>query len=82
MEVLQGGTQKEEEEGSKDSRRILRSSALRFWGTVLQRFPQGTDYNCFWPRFLQAVEVQMERMPAEVMPMSSHVVLFLEYDLP
>ena len=52
--------------GSKDGGRNLRSSALRFWAAVLQRFPEGLDFNCFWPRFLAAVEPQMERMPAEV----------------
>lgn len=62
--LVQGA--KDEEEGSRESGRNLRSSALRFWATVLQRFPEGVDYNCFWPRFLQAVEPQMERMPTEV----------------
>ena len=66
IKLLQGTNDKEAEDGNRESGRNLRSSALRFWATVLQRFPEGADYNCFWPRFLQAVEPQMERMPTEV----------------
>ena len=66
IKLLQGTNDQEEEDGNRESGRNLRSSALRFWATVLQRFPEGADYNCFWPRFLQAVEPQMERMPTEV----------------
>lgn len=66
VKLLQGAKDVEEEEDSRGSSRSLRSSALRFWATVLQRFPEGLDYNCFWPRFLKAVEPQMERMPTEV----------------
>ncbi|KAL0018407.1 hypothetical protein WJX79_009395 [Trebouxia sp. C0005] len=50
---------------SKEGSRNIRSSGLRFWATVLQRFPEGMDYNQFWGPFLAAVEPQMERMALE-----------------
>ena len=76
IKMLQSASEKEEQDGSKESARNLRSSALRFWATVLQRFPSGADYNCFWPRFLQAVEPQMERMPTEVLLHSQSCTAF------
>lgn len=74
VRLLQGANDRAEEDGSRESGRNLRSSALRFWATVLQRFPDGANYNCFWPRFLQAVDPQMERMPTEVL-LHSQVLL-------
>ena len=63
---LQTKTAVEGEAMSKEGSRNIRSSALRFWATVLQRFPEGMDYNRFWGPFLAAVEPQMERMAVEV----------------
>ncbi|KAL0044331.1 hypothetical protein WJX82_000142 [Trebouxia sp. C0006] len=50
---------------SREGSRNIRSSGLRFWATVLQRFPEGMDYNQIWGPFLAAVEPQMERMAVE-----------------
>ena len=52
---------------SREGGRNIRSSGLRFWATVLERFPEGLDLNHFWAPFLTAVEPQMERMALEVM---------------
>ncbi|KAL0035339.1 hypothetical protein WJX77_001780 [Trebouxia sp. C0004] len=61
----QARTAVEGEAMSKEGSRNIRSSGLRFWAIVLQRFPQGMDYNQFWGPFLAAVEPQMERMAVE-----------------
>jgi len=63
---LQARTAVEGEAMSKEGSRNIRSSGLRFWATVLQRFPEGMDYNQSWGPFLAAVEPQMERMAVEV----------------
>ncbi len=63
---VQTKTAVEGEAMSKEGSRNIRSSGLRFWATVLQRFPEGMDYNQFWGPFLAAVEPQMERMAVEV----------------
>ncbi len=64
--LMQTKTAVEGEAMSKEGSRSIRSSGLRFWATVLQRFPEGVDYNQFWGPFLAAVEPQMERMAVEV----------------
>ena len=63
---VQDGSAEEGGFASKEGARNIRSSALRFWASVLERFPDSTDYNCFWQRFLTAVEPQMPRMAVEV----------------
>ncbi len=63
---VQVNTATEAEAMSKEGGRNIRSSGLRFWATVLERFPEGMDFNHFWGPFLAAVEPQMERMAVEV----------------
>ena len=63
---VQGKTAAEGEAMSREGRRNIRTGGLRFWATLLQRFPEGMDYNQFWGPFLIAVEPQMERMAVEV----------------
>ena len=66
MVFTQEGSAAEGGPASKEGARTIRSSALRFWASVLERFPDNTDYNCFWHRFLTAVQPQMPRMAVEV----------------
>ena len=63
---LQEGSASEGSGAGKEGARNIRSSALRFWAALLERFPDSTDYNFFWERFLAAVEPQMPRMAIEV----------------
>lgn len=63
---VQGKTAVEGEAMSREGSRNIRTGGLRFWATLLQRFPEGMDYNQFWGPFLIAVEPQMERMAVEV----------------
>ena len=64
--VLQAQTAVEGDAMSKEGGRNIRSGGLRFWALVLQRFPEGMEYNHFWGPFLAAVEPHMERMAVEV----------------
>ena len=63
---MQEGSASEGSDAGKEGARNIRSSALRFWAALLERFSDSTDYNFFWERFLAAVEPQMPRMAIEV----------------
>ena len=78
---MQGKEETEGVSGDKAGARSLRSSALRFWGTVLERFPDSLDFNCFWGAFLQAVEPQMPRMATEVSSLLLWILLCTSYIL-
>lgn len=64
--LMQAKTPAEGEAMNREGSRNIRTGGLRFWATLLQRFPEGMDYNQFWGPFLIAVEPQMERMAVEV----------------
>ncbi|KAK9818396.1 hypothetical protein WJX72_012002 [[Myrmecia] bisecta] len=50
------------QEGGKE----VRALSLRLVAQMLERFPDGCDFNVFWPRFFPVVEPLMARLPVEV----------------
>ncbi len=46
--------------------REVRSLVLRLFANLLQRFPDGIDFNPLWQPFFAAAEPLMQRLPTEV----------------
>ena len=44
----------------------MRSTALRLWAELLERFPEDLDFSSFWDPWFCAVEPLMERLTVEV----------------